>query len=293
MDISAHYHFRNNFFDNPKQYNDLVLYQMGELLCDVNAKIDNHLHNDFYELTYIISGNGEIFTNNKGTSVSKGDLYFSHPSEMHRIISRDENPLRYIFIAFNITNDSSLKPILEQGRMLTKDEKKRVLNAELILPHLQHLLSEINNQATFHEMIIEHEFKTVILKILRLITANESIYYRPQKKNTKEQICFKIINYIDNNIFNLESATFLSYVLGYNYTYLSRIFREKMGEKISNYIQKKKMDEAKRMLETTELSVTDISNELNYSSIHSFTRAFKETFKITPTEYRALKKVNL
>jgi len=286
MDISTQYHFRNNFFEDPRTYNDLMLYQIGELLCDVNAKVDNHLHGDFYEFTYVISGNGEIYTNNKGTPVGKSDLYFSHPDETHRIVSQDNAPLRYIFVAFNVDDSSPLKPLLTQSRVLTKDEKKRVYHTESILIHLQHLLSEISKQATFCEMIIEHELKTVILKALRLIMANESIYYQPRKNTANEQLCFKIINYIDNNVMTIDSASALSGILGYNYTYLSRIFRKKTGDTISSYIQNKKMDIAKRMLENTDVSVTDIANELNYSSIHVFSRAFKEKFNITPTDYR-------
>ena len=289
-DIQSQYHFRNNFFETPKSYNGVMLFQIGELMCDANAKCDDHIHGNFYEITYVFSGKGKIYTNDKCANVTKGDLYFSHPQEKHRIESNDAEPLRYFFIAFNVNHDSPLQSILDQSRMLSNDEKKRVYRTNSVLSHFQHLLSEINEKAAFYEMVIEYELKTVILKTLRLIITHESIAYQHMTSNHNQLLCFNIINYIDNHFLNIDNATSLSGIFGYNYTYLSRFFKKKTGETISSYILNKKLEMAKQMLETSNVSITEIANELKYSSIHVLTRAFKKKYHITPTAYRMLAK---
>ena len=289
MDIRTKYHFRNNFFENPKYYNDLILYQIGEALCEISTELNNHIHLDWYEFSYIISGKGEIFTNNIGTPVKKGDLYFSLPKEIHRIVSDGIEPLRYFFVAFNFQDSSPLKPLLENYKNLASSEKKRVYHSNAILGHFQHLLFHLENDSTLNNLIFEHELKTVILKVFSLIESNDSVPY-PLHHNENRLLCFNIMNYIDNNIMIIENAMCLSEIFGYNYTYLSRFFKKVTGENISSYIINKKLLLAKELLASSsgEISVTEIANELHYSSIHVFSRAFKNKFHITPSDYRQL-----
>lgn len=157
MDIQTIYHFRNNFFENPKYYNDLILYQIGEALCEISTELNNHPHLDWYEFSYVLSGKGEIFTNNKGTPVTKGDLYFSLPKEIHRIASDSIEPLRYFFVAFNVSKDSPLYPFLENHQKLVADETKRVYHAESISRHFQHLLFEFKQESPLNRLIFEYD----------------------------------------------------------------------------------------------------------------------------------------
>ena len=285
MDINTKYHFRNNFFDNPKYYNDLILFQIGEALCEITAEVNNHLHLDWYEFSYIISGKGVIFTNNIGTSVKKGDLYFSFPQEIHRITSDNIEPLRYIFVAFNFLDSSPLKPLLEKYKKIAFSEKKRVYNSNSLLTHFQHLLFGLGKDSLLHDLTFEYEFKTVLLKVFDIIESDDSKTYLFQRKD-HHLLCFNIMNYIDNNITSIDGAMTFSEVFGYNYTYLSRFFKKITGENISTYITNKKLFLAKEMLSSSDTSITEIANQLHYSSIHVFSRAFKNKFKISPIDYR-------
>ena len=285
MDIKTKYHFRNNFFENPKYYNDLILFQIGEALCEISTELSNHVHLDWYEFSYIVSGKGEKFTNNIGTPVKKGDLYFSFPKEIHHISSDNIEPLRYFFVAFNFLENSPLKSLLENYKNLAFSEKKRVYHSNSILGHFQHLLFDLEKDTLLHNLIFEYELKTVILKVFAIIESNDSAAYPPQR-NKQQLLCFNIMNYIDNNIANMDNAMCLSEFFGYNYTYLSRFFKKVTGENISSYIINKKLTLAKDMLASSDISITEIANELHYSSIHVFSRAFKNKFRLSPTDYR-------
>ncbi|MFD0712997.1 AraC family transcriptional regulator [Paenibacillus sp. GCM10027626] len=76
-------------------------------------------------------------------------------------------------------------------------------------------------------------------------------------------------------------------VAGVNRTYFSSVFAEQTGMTPKMYIDKVRMDKAKRRLADTRDSVTEIAYSLGYSSLFAFTRAFKSRFSLTPTEYRA------
>ncbi len=66
--------------------------------------------------------------------------------------------------------------------------------------------------------------------------------------------------------------------MGYSDYYLTRKFKKEMGIGINEYIRKEKISLAKNYLETTTLSVQEISQRLNFSSRSFFTDSFiKET----------------
>ena len=97
------------------------------------------------------------------------------------------------------------------------------------------------------------------------------------------------MRYLLLNLFRLNRLSDISEDLGYNYSYLSRIFKKTAGQSITEYFLSLKMERAKLLLREKDLSVTEIGETLNYSSVYSFSKAFKARFGISPTDYRKLK----
>ena len=78
----------------------------------------------------------------------------------------------------------------------------------------------------------------------------------------------------------------LAQALGTNRTYLCRMFREETGETVQDYVTGLKMDEARRLLDTTAKTAAQIGSYLGYSSQSHFQRVFKKVTGVTPGEYR-------
>ncbi len=74
--------------------------------------------------------------------------------------------------------------------------------------------------------------------------------------------------------------------MGYSDYYLTRKFKKEMGISINEYIRKEKIQAAKNLLETTVMSIQDISSELNFCSRSYFTDCFIKEEGINPSEYR-------
>jgi AraC-like DNA-binding protein len=66
-----------------------------------------------------------------------------------------------------------------------------------------------------------------------------------------------------------------------------RLFREVFRETPNQYLQRKRLDYARRMLERGEQSVTDICLEVGFESITSFSALFRRNFGCSPREYRS------
>jgi len=74
--------------------------------------------------------------------------------------------------------------------------------------------------------------------------------------------------------------------LGYCDSYLSRVFKEKMGTTLQAYITMKKMEKAVEMIERGDFTITEIALRLHFESLQSFSKSFRRTIGISPMEYR-------
>ena len=77
----------------------------------------------------------------------------------------------------------------------------------------------------------------------------------------------------------------------YNSAYLGKLFRKEIGENFNNSLDRIRIDNAKRLLQETDLKVYQISERVGYGSIDYFYMKFKKYVGISPKEYR--KNVNM
>lgn len=78
----------------------------------------------------------------------------------------------------------------------------------------------------------------------------------------------------------------LSDKLGYSEFYISRKFREMSGMQFRDYLRYRRLAFALKELRDTQDGILDIALKYGFSSHEAFTRAFKEAYSITPSEYR-------
>lgn len=78
----------------------------------------------------------------------------------------------------------------------------------------------------------------------------------------------------------------LSEFLGYSEYYVSRKFKEISGMQLRDYLRYRKLAFALKDIQNTEKGILDIAVKYGFSSHEAFTRAFKEAYGITPSEYR-------
>ena len=95
----------------------------------------------------------------------------------------------------------------------------------------------------------------------------------------------KIIKYIDTNIYNVKTVRDIAIDLNFTENYISHLFKSNMGISLSQYIKKQKLKVAKTLLETKNITLTEVAKILNFDSVQSLSRAFKQEYNQTPTEF--------
>jgi AraC family transcriptional regulator len=94
------------------------------------------------------------------------------------------------------------------------------------------------------------------------------------------------LNYVNDNLNKKISIEDLASAAHFSPFHFHRIFQTLMNESVGNYINRIKLEKASQKLSYTNKSILEISLDLGFSSIATFSRAFKNYFDSTPTHYR-------
>jgi two-component system response regulator YesN len=80
----------------------------------------------------------------------------------------------------------------------------------------------------------------------------------------------------------------ISSQIGFNSTYFSTLFKKETGQNFLEYLTDTRIQAAKQLLADTNRSVNQVSEEVGYIDIKHFTKVFKKSTGLTPSEYRKL-----
>ncbi|MBP2655552.1 MAG: response regulator [Firmicutes bacterium] len=100
----------------------------------------------------------------------------------------------------------------------------------------------------------------------------------------------KIFSYIDDNINNNSISLYSAAIQAeLSMSYLSKLFKKEFKTNFNNYVNIKKIEKSKLLLNNNTISINDISFELGYNEPNYFCKVFKKFAGLTPSEYRTMK----
>lgn len=99
----------------------------------------------------------------------------------------------------------------------------------------------------------------------------------------------EVFTYVKQNYKEKTTIDELAFIFGTNRSTLCKEFKAHTGESLNACYAKLKTEEAKKLLAKTDKSVSQVSDELNFSSVNYFTAFFKRRVGLTPHEYRNIK----
>lgn len=91
--------------------------------------------------------------------------------------------------------------------------------------------------------------------------------------------------YVEEKLPSSTISAYLANKLNHSYGYLANLFSEVTYTSIENFIILQKIEYAKQLMTTNQLTFTEIAWRLNYSSVAHFSTQFKSTTGLTPTAF--------
>lgn len=236
-----------------------------------------HTHN-CAELFYVTGGVGQFWIENEVYPVRTHDLVIVNPRVEHTELSLNTSPLEYIVLgieglALSIADDFS-----HQFCIVNFENRKEVL-----LFYLQNMLREIAAKTPGYELVCQNLMEILVINLTRQTNYSATLVPVNSKSG---RLSVSVRHYIDMHYkenLNLDLLAQNTHVSKY---YLVHAFTEEYHISPINYMIACRIEDAKKLLETTDYSQAVISRMLGFSSPSYFSQVFRKLEKKSPTEYR-------
>ena len=270
------------------------LYSMHyfEYMSDFSFAGETH---NFWEFLCVDKGEVNIVAGSRSYSLKKDELVFHKPNEFHSVQSNGLIAPNLVVISFECNS-----PAMDffKERILTIGESERNLIAQIIIETRNCFSTPLDDPYTNKperlsnipfgaEQMIKIHLEQLLIQLIRRYTALhiEAEPLKTLKERTDNDLYTRILQYLELHIYNHLSIEQICKDNLVGRSQLQKLFREQNNCGVIDYFTKMKITLAKQLIRNKQLNFTQISDTLGYTSIHYFSRQFKKTTGMTPSEY--------
>ena len=233
---------------------------------------ENKIGRQDYYLTYVLDGQLDVNTPQGRAVAREGDLIIIPPRSPYKIWCTGSN---IGFLCVHFTGYDAEKCLLENGLSLFPQINK--LHGS---NHLSSRFKSLFDAFAYDDEFMQRELANLLQRII--IEAGRS-----KKKAMSSGLGLsKSIRYIHENYTQSIKIEDLAKIEAICLTLFNRKFKAETGTTPSKYIINLRMRMAIELLETSSLSIKEISAMVGYSNFNFFTRIFKSFTGKSPTQYR-------
>ena len=227
------------------------------------------------ELTYVDQGSLHSVADGQDLLLKQGDMVIYAPNQWHMQYADVDVAPRYVTLTFDLHGEG-LEHIM--NRKYTASRYAVTLLRQMLREHEQ--VDEFSN-----DMIIA-QLNMLLLELLREAAAPSGVKLQTSNAiHSENEIIRKAQQYISSHIREKLSVPLVARQVDVSPSYLTALFHKNLQISPGEYIRRIKLQESKQMIRENDLNFTEIAAALQYSTVHHFSRQFKEKFGITPTEY--------
>ncbi len=227
------------------------------------------------ELTYVDQGAMHSVVDGQDLLLRQGDLVIYGPGQWHMQYADIGVAPRYVTISFEISG-VELNPLLN----------RKFAAPQNVVSLLQKMLREQERMDAYSNDIILTQLNLMLLMLLREAAAPKNTKLQTSNSiHSENEIIRQAQQYVSTHIREKLSVPLVARQVDVSPSYLTALFHKNLQISPGEYIRRIKLQESKQMIRENNLNFTEIAAELQYSTVHHFSRQFKEKFGITPTEY--------
>ncbi len=227
---------------------------------------------DYYFL-YLISSDFLVETPDGKEMMYEGDIVVIPPRKPYTFTPTKGKPIYYLCV--HVTGNSVEKMLNEYGIKIFPNINKLSSNH-----HLQERFKKLFDAFAKNDEFRENELANLTERIF--IEAARAI----KAKNNDKIALSRSIRYINEFYTTKVIIPDLARMESMSVTSYNREFKKQLNVSPTKYIINKRIQLAKELLETTSMSITEISLTCGYNDINFFSRVFKEIVSCSPTSYK-------
>lgn len=242
---------------------------------------NRHSH-ECFEISFCIQGKGDYLVRDAIVPVKADDFVIIPPGVEHAERSTPSAPLEYIILGITGIELTFLNSSSGYYKGTFATQQMFVLNL------LSALLQELEQKQPDYSTACYNILNILLIQLNRFCQFTIKPASLPQAHNSSlsDHNIFWVKQYIDDNFTKEINLDLLAGKIGLNKFSLVRKFKKIYGTSPINYLLLRKFQEAKFLLQTTESSISQISQALGFSSASYFAQSFQKHEGISPSAYR-------
>lgn len=265
---------------------------ISKAVRDYNFSMDNKHFHDCYELYYLMEGERYYFIDKEIFHVKAGSLVLINREQIHKtsmvessyhsrmLLQLNAGVFRPYLISLGLPDPDDL--LATHYGVIDLKEEDRIK----VLAILEIIMVEIQKKRDRYELQVKLKTAELFLIICRYCKEQLQSEQVKQWKTEKHSKVQEVVQYLSEHCETNETLDKIAARFFISKSYLSRIFKEVTGFTVNEYVNLVRIKKAKRLLKSSQYSVTELSAVLGYESITYFERVFKKLTGLSPKRYQ-------
>lgn len=248
----------------------------------------------YFSLFLLTAGQLKIQQQGKEIVVRTGDLVVSTPASMQQITETNE-PCQVTGIKYTVDYLKEIKTLNDVHKTFAYFEYQYLpiwslseAEEDLLLALIQKLQQrkEAIGQHLFAIPLFNLTFTEMVMELIQIGSKQDKTFF--QHYNRAEYLTMQFMILARDSYKEQTKLLYYASKLTVSVKYLSETLKRMTGKTAKEILMELRLGQAKLLLATTSLDISQIAYELSYDSVSSFSRSFKQIEGLSPKEYRDL-----
>ena len=255
-----------------------------------------HVHDEGYEINYIVQGQVAWWVEHAVFEVQRGDLFVTHPGERHGGLDSVLHPCERYYLEFILPADSKPLPGLsrKETKMLVRDfeaiQSHCFPGSQAVKEAFVQLFASHRTPSRYATLAARTAMHALLLGVLRDYAAYTSTQAHLTTKNaTKNKVSAPIrqaMAWMEERLAMSYSVEEAASVVTMSVSAFHKRFLREVGFTPAEYRTRRRIHKAKEMLRRDPVSITEVAYVLGFSTSQYFATVFKKYVGLSPRQYR-------
>jgi AraC-like DNA-binding protein len=248
------------------------------------CEVKPHFHEgpkyvNHYSLHFVLEGSGTFLQGNRVLTLGKGDLFCLFPNISLQYSTSKDNLLQLVWIAFN--GKQALSLLDRFGLRPNSPHLPAYMNNEAV-NRLEQVMLVFKQPGNSTRDILRHSvFFKLFDDLLALHPSDARIH-----RNDPSPWLDKGLDYMKMHCTEGITVEEVAKYVGIDRSYFSKRFQKKFKVTPGEYLKSLVMREAEQLVKNTDYSFGEIAYTVGFSTLYSFSKAYKKYYGVSPTESR-------
>jgi AraC-like DNA-binding protein len=253
-----------------------------------------HWH-DHLEIALVLGGRGEFLFGQRRLPAEPGDVFFIDNSQPHVALAASGTCLRLLLVLFRpeLIAGPGCRELdagyLAPFRVDERSASPRICGGSTLAAELGSVLRELLATWQRHDPSERHLADATLRRALALVNRERgSTALGPAARSAADRRgqIRPVLAYVDRHCGDSITLDEVADVVHVSSSRVRHLFKDVTGVGFKDYVTQVRVNEAKRLLLTTDLSVAEVADSVSYSNLHQFYKVFYRSCSMSPAEYR-------